>query len=54
MNYQFEEIGIGELRHSLNITNNFEKSNLMFNHLTGNTEKTEQYNIIKSYSLVNF
>ena len=54
MNYQFEEMGIGELRHSLNITNNFEKSNLMFNYLTGNIEKSGQYNIIKSYSLVNF
>ena len=54
MNYQFEEMGIGELRHSLNIINNFEKSNLMFNYLTGNIEKSGQYNIIKSYSLVNF
>ena len=54
MNYQFEEMGIGELRHSLNITNNFEKSNLMFNYLTGNIEKSGQYNIIKSYSLINF
>lgn len=53
MNYQFEEIGIGELRHSRNITNNFKKSNLMFNYLTGNIEKSEQYNIIKIYSLVN-
>ena len=54
MNYQFEEMGIGELRHSLNIINNFEKSNLMFNYLTGNIEKSGQYNIIKSYSLINF
>lgn len=54
MNYQFEEIGIGELRHSLNITNNFEKSNLMFNYLTGNIEKNNKYNIIKNYTLVNF
>lgn len=54
MNYQFEEMEIGELRHSLNITNNFEKSNLMFNYLTGNIEKSGQYNIIKSYSLINF
>lgn len=54
MDYQFEEIGIGELRHSLNITNNFEKSNLMFNYLTGNIEKNNKYNIIKNYTLVNF
>ena len=54
MNYQFEEIGIGELRHSLNITNNFEKSNIMFNYLTGNIEKNNKYNIIKNYTLVNF
>ena len=54
MNYQFGEMEIGELRHSLDITNDFEKSNLMFNYLTGNIEETGQYNIIKSYSLVNF
>lgn len=56
MNYQFEEIGIGELRHSLNITNNFKRSNLMFNYLTGNTERIDENNRInvEKYSLVNF
>lgn len=56
MNYKFEEIGIGELRHSLKTTSNFEKSNLMFNYLTGNTERIDESNIIitEKYSLVNF
>lgn len=56
MNFQFEEIGIGELRHSLSITDDFKKSNLMFNHLTGNIEQIDENNRnnIEKYSLVNF
>ncbi|NME35603.1 MULTISPECIES: BREX system Lon protease-like protein BrxL [Fusobacterium] len=52
-NYYFEELGIGELRHYLNVVSEFD-NNPMFNHLTGSIEYSKNYNFIKTYSLVNF
>lgn len=52
-NYQFEEIGIGELRHFSNVVSRLD-NNPMFNHLTGNIESPKNHNFVENYSLVNF